>query len=328
MANVEPWELQTKIFEKKCNSIASDKKKKCPPGTEKTILDAMKTNRKSAYAKEDTLSETIPEAIKKGITGKKWKDFNPDPAFKKALGEWEDALALQQSLVKDLETYSADAKKLHQDLNRAQGDYEKTIKKSGENPKSNKTIKDVLAKSQTMLTELDDAQDAFGRLSAKEAFFGANLKKSRDVVVSKAIKSSKGEELPDILLEGPKRKQTKTTMKRLVREIESRVSNINTLCAKERFSSIPEDQSAKRELASDVKTANTLLSQASDSLKKLKEFHDQLQKAKAKQKKMIDAHVDKAKMNSLIKDMETSYAQNQTAHQQAEMLIKSANSSL
>ncbi|MBK0328330.1 hypothetical protein I5535_13640 [Rhodobacteraceae bacterium F11138] len=328
MPRIEQWELQTKIFEKKCAAIEKDAAKNCALKDADSLKSQMKTNRKAAYDKEDKMAETIPEAIKKGITGKKWKDFLGDKDFKKAMESWEAALAVQQELVQSLEKLSDTAKKHHQDLKRALADYEKDIKKSGETAKSNKAIKKVQDKAQALLKQLDDAKGAFGTLSAKEAFFGANVKKSKDAVVSKALKEGQGDQLPDILLENAKRQQTDNTSKRLVRNIDKFVNNAKMLCAKDKFSNIPDDRSTKTALQKDVQNARASLKMASEHLKKLQSLNKDLQAAKKKQMKLIAAHNDKSKMNDLIGSVADLCKSGEEAYNAAEDLVEDADTAL
>lgn len=328
MAGVQAWELKTKIFEKKCLAIEKDVAKNCSVKEAASLKEKMKTNRKAAYVKEDHMAETIPAAIKKGITGSKWKDFLKDDDFKKAMTAWEAALADQQELVKALEKLSDTAKKHHQDLKKARDAYEKEIKQTGESAKTNKTIKKVMEQSEALLKQLDDAKGAFGTLSSKEAFFGANVKKSKDAVVTKALKDGKGDELPDILLENAKRQQSDNTSKRLVRNIEKRLANVRTLCAKEKFATIPEEITAKKALEKDVQNARAALKQASDQLKKLKDLNSELQTAKKKQAKLIAAHNDKAKMTGLIGDVADRAKAAEDSLNAAEDLIEDADSAL
>lgn len=328
MPDVQAWELKAKIFEKKCLAAEKAMIKSCSPKEAASLKTQMKTNRKAAYDKEDKMAETIPAAIKKGVTGKKWKDFVKDTDFKKAMTDWEAALAHQQNLVKSLEWLSETAKKTHQDLKRAQADFEKEIKKTGESVKSNKTLKTVLEKSQAVLKQLDEAQGAFGTLSAKEAFFGANVKKSKDAVVSKALKDGSGDELPDILLENAKRQQSDTTAKRLARNVEKHVGNIKTLCAKEKFASVPDDVSARKALERDVQNARSSLKQASDHLDKLQSLNKDLQAAKKKQAKLIAAHNEKAKMTGLIDSVADKTKISEAAYNAAEDLIEDADTAL
>lgn len=328
MPRVQPWELQTKIFEKKCIAIEKDTAKNCSSKDADSLKAKMKANRKAAYDKEDKMAETIPAAIRKGITGKKWKDFLKDDDFKKAMTAWEAALTEQQTLVQSLEKLSDDAKKNYQDLKRAQDEFEKDIKKSGETPKTNKTIKKVLDKSQAVLKELDSSKGAFGTLSAKEAFFGANIKKSKDAVVTKAIKEGQGDELPDMLLENPKRQQTDNTAKRLARNVSKQLDVSNVLCAKNKFENIPEDILAKKALEKDVQNARAALKRASENLKKLQELNKELQAAKKKQIKLISAHNDKAKMNDLIDSVAALSKSSSDAYNAAEDLVEDADSAL
>lgn len=328
MPQVQQWELQNKIFEKKLNTIEKEFKKLCTPMDANAVKDAMKKNRKAAYDKEDKFVETIPAAIKKGITGKKWKDFVKDKDFDKAMKTWESALVFQQDLVKSLEMISDKSKKHFQDLKRAVDDFESDIKKSGEAVKTNKTLKKTFEKANSLLGEIDDAKVAFGKLPAKEAFFGANLKKSKDVVVSNALKAGQGDELPDILLETPKRKQSDVKAKRLNRNVSKFVDNATMLCAAEKFATIPEKGSAKTELEKDVQNAKASLKTASGHLKGLKDLNDQLQVAKKKQAKLIAAHNEGGKMSKFIEDVAKLYDSSEKSYNAAEDLMEEADSKL
>lgn len=300
----------------------------CAAKDVKSIKERMSSNRKSAYDKEDKVSEAIPAAIKKGITGKGWKDFLPDADFKKALSDWEDALKVQQELVKSLEDVSAQAKKRFAEMNRLLDTFEKDMKKEGQSEKANKLLKKTLTRARALMAELETSKDSFGTLKAKDAFFGANLKKSRDVVVSKALKSGSGDELPDILLENPKRQQTDNKVKRLHRNIEKHTKLIDTLCAADKFAVIPSDIRLKKGLEKDVQTAKAALKQASDHLKNLKDINKELQGAKKKQAKLIAAHNEKAKMNGLIKTVEDLAKSGEEAFSKAEDRIDDAATAL
>lgn len=328
MANIEAWELKAKIFEKKCIATEKEVAKVCPSSHAADIKAKMKTNRKMAYDHEDKLSETIPAAIKKGITGKKWKDFVGDNDFKKALANWEGSLAEQQKLVQSLEDLSNNAKKRFQDFKRARDEFEKEMKKAGETEKTNKTVKKWLDKSTAVLSELTLSKDAFGSLKAKEAFFGANLKKSRDVIVSKALKEGKGDELPDMLLENAKRQQTDTKAKRLGRNIEKFTTHAKQLCAVEKFKTIPTDVSGKNDLEKDVQNAKAGLKKASDHLKNLEGINKELQAAKKKHAKLIAAHNEQGKMNALIKTVAEEYKAGEEAFNAAEDLVEEADCKL
>ncbi len=326
--NVQPWELQTKILEKKCAAIEKDAKKNCAAKDAKSLKDKMKANRKAAYVKEDKMAEAIPAAIKKGVTGKRWKDFVGDKDFKSAMDDWEAALTEQQTLVKALESLSAVATRHHQDLKRALDAYEKDLKKSGESIKSNKAIKKVHDNAQALLRQLDEAKGAFGTLSAKEAFFGANIKKSKDAVVGKALKAGRGDELPDILLENPKRQQTDNTTKRLAGNVEKCAARAKALCEKEKFATIPGDAAARKALAKDVQNARAELKRASDYLTKLQSLNKELQGAKKKQAKLIAAHNDKAKINDLIGRVADCFKTGEDAFNEAEKMVEDAASAL
>lgn len=328
MPNIEAWELKAKIFEKKCIAMEKEVAKVCPSADATATKAKMKANRKMAYDREDKLSEAIPAAIKKGITGKKWKDFVGDKDFKKALGDWEESLTEQQNLVKSLEDLSADAKKRFQEFKRARDEFEKEMKKAGETEKTNKTVKKWLDKSSSILSELTLSKDAFGTLKAKEAFFGANLKKSRDVVVTKALKEGKGDELPDMLLENAKRQQTDTKAKRLGRNIEKFTTHAKALCAKDKFETIPNDIPAKKDLEKDVQSAKACLKKASEHLKSLEGINKELQAAKKKQAKVIAAHNEQGKMNDLIKTVADQYKTGEDAFNAAEDLVEEADSKL
>lgn len=328
MPNIEAWELKAKIFEKKCIAMEKEVARHCPSAESPAIKAKMKANRKMAYDREDKLSEAIPAAIKKGVTGKKWKDFVADNDFKKALADWETSLAEQQNLVKSLEDLSANAKKRFQEFKRARDEFAKEMKKAGETEKSNKTVKKWMDKSSTILSELTLSKDAFGTLSAKEAFFGANLKKSRDVIVAKALKEGKGDELPDMLLENAKRQQTDTKAKRLGRNIEKFTAHAKSLCAAEKFETIPADVSGKNALEKDVQNAKACLKKASEHLKNLATLNKDLQAAKKKQAKLIAAHNDQGKMNALIKTVADQHKAGEDAFNAVEDLVEEADSKL
>lgn len=328
MPSIEPWELKAKIFEKKCVAMEKEVAKLCPPANATALKARMKSNRKMAYDREDKLSESIPAAIKKGVTGKKWKDFLADKDFKKALADWEASLGEQQALVKSLEDLSADARKRFQEFKRARDDFEKEMKKAGQAERTNKSVKKWMDKSAAILTDLTTSKDAFGTLQAKDAFFGANLKKSRDVIVTKALKEGKGDELPDMLLENPKRQQTDNKAKRLARNIEKFTSHANMLCAKEKFATIPADVPGKKDLEKDVQTAKACLKKASEHLKTLEGLNKELQAAKKKQAKLIAAHNEQGKMNSLIKSVGDQHKAGEDAFNAAEDLVEEADSKL
>lgn len=328
MPKVEAWELKNKLFEKKVIAAEKEVAKKCSSKEANAIKDKMKVNRKAAYDKEDKLSDTIPAAIKKGITGKGWKDFLVDSEFEKALKGWQDALEEQQNLVKSLEDLSADAKKRFPEIKRARDEFISEMKKAGETEKTNKIIKKTLDRSATLLAELETSKAAFGTLKAKEAFFGANLKKSRDVVVTKALKDGKGDDLPDVLLENAKRQQADNTSKRLLRNVQKYTSLTFTLCAKDKFATIPTDVKAKKQLVADVKTAQSSLKQASAHLKKLQELNKGLQAAKKKQAKLIAAHNEKGKMLGLISDVAVLNKTAEDIYDAAEDLTEEADSAL
>jgi hypothetical protein len=328
MPRVEAWELKNKIFEKKCISMEKEVARTCSSKEADAIKAKMKANRKSAYDKEDKLSDTIPAAIRKGITGKKWKDFLADNDFKKALKEWEDALTEQQSLVKSLEDLSANAKKRFAEFKRLFDDFEKDMKKEGETAKTNKDVKKTMDKAASVLSELNTSKDAFGTLKAKEAFFGANLKKSRDSVVSNALKGGEGDELPDMLLENAKRQQTDNTAKRLLRNIEKHTDLAKKLCDKSKFATTPTEITAKKDLEKDVQNARSSLKQASIHLKKLQDINKELQTAKKKQAKLIAAHNDQGKMNGLIKTVADLAKSGEDAFDAAEDLVEEADTAL
>ncbi|MDU9003194.1 hypothetical protein [Sedimentitalea todarodis] len=328
MPNIEAWELKAKLFEKKCIAMEKDVAKVCPLTDATAIKAKMKANRKMAYDLEDKLSETIPAAIKKGITGKKWKDFFDDKDFKKALGEWEASLAEQQNLVKSLEDLSNNAKKRFQEFKRARDGFEKEMKKAGESEKDNQTVKKWLDKSSSVLAELTLSKSAFGTLKAKEAFFGANLKKSRDLIVTKALKEGKGDELPDMLLENAKRGQTDTKAKRLGRNITKFTTHAKMLCAKEKFETIPTANPAKNNLEKDVQSAKACLKKAAEHLKNLEGINKELQAAKKKQAKLIAAHNEQGKMNALINTVAAEHKAGEDAFNAAEDLVEEADSKL
>ncbi|MEY8831081.1 hypothetical protein AB9K34_22135 [Sedimentitalea sp. XS_ASV28] len=328
MPNIESWELKAKIFEKKCAAIEKEVAKNCPPAGAAALKAKIKANRKIAYDREDKLSESIPAAIKKGVTGKKWKDFLADRDFKNALSDWESSLNEQQSLVKSLEDLSSDARKRFQDFKRACDDFEKDMKKSGQTARSNKTVKKCTDKAAAILSDLTASRDAFGTLQAKDAFFGADLRKSRDVVVTKALKEGKGDELPDILLENPKRQQIDNKAKRLGRNVEKFTSHASMLCANDKFAKIPADVAGKKKLEKDVQTAKSCLKKASEHLKTLESLNKDLQIAQKKQAKLIAAHNEQGKMKSLIKSVADQHKAAEDKYNAAEDLVDEADSKL
>lgn len=328
MPKIESWELKAKIFEKKIIAMEKEIAKNFSPKKVADIKAELKANRKSAYDKEDKLHDSVPAAIKKGITGKKYKDFLPDKDFKNALSEWEGALAKQQELVSSLEDLSKDAKKRHPDFKRARDEFLKDMKKEGQSEKNNKALRKTFDKAALVLSELDFSKDAFGTLQAKDAFFGANLKKSRDVVIDKALKEGKGDELPDMLLENPKRQQTDNTAKRLGRNIEKYTAQAKILCDRTKFETIPTDIPAKKQLEKDVQTAKAFLKKSSEHLKKLQILNKDLQAAKKKQAKLIAAHNEKGKMNSLIKTVADLSKASEDTYNNTEDLVDDADSAL
>lgn len=324
----KPWEKPNDDLEAKVKKISGEFKKLCTPMNANDVKAAMKKNRKAAYDKEDKFADTIPAAIKKGITGKKWKDFEKDKDFKAAMNTWENSLTFQQDLVRSLETISDKSKKHFQDLKRALGDFESDVKKTGEKIKTNKALKKTFDDAKSLLDDVEEAMGAFGKLSAKEAFFGANIKKSKDVVVTNALKAGGGDELPDILLEHPKRQQTDNKAKRLVRNVHKHLANARTLCAKDKFLVIPPAGTAKTALESDVKNAKVSLKNASDYLKQIQSLNTELQNAKKKQAKLIAAHNEKGKMLSLIDDVANSHKATSESFDAVQDLVEDADAVL
>ncbi len=328
MPNIESWELKAKVFEKKCIAMEKEVARVCPPGKGAALKSKMKANRKTAYDLEDKLSDSIPAAIKKGVTGKTWKDFLSDNDFKKALAGWEASLGEQQALVTSLDEHSAHAKKRFQDFKRTHDEFEKEMKKAGQTARSNKTLRKCTDKATAILADLATSKDAFGTLQAKEAFFGANLKKSRDAVVTKALKAVKGDELPDMLLENPKRQQVDNKTKRLARNVEKCTKQARLLCATQKFETIPSDVPGKKQLEKDVQSAKSWLKKASVHLKTLESLNKDLQTAQKKQAKLIAAHDDQSKMKSLIKSVADQHKAAEDAYNEAEDLVDEADSKL